>query len=399
MPDRRKMSLPLDGVVVVSLEQAVAAPFATRQLADLGARVIKIERRGSGDLARAYEDVVLGQSSYFVWLNRSKESLTLDLKSARAASVLWQLLSGADVLVQNLGPGAAARLGLSAEAVRGHHPHMIVCDISGYGSTGPWADRKAYDLLVQCETAMVSVTGAGTEVAKVGVSVADIAAGMYAFSGILTALYRRSRTGVGAHLEVSLFDALAEWMGQPGYYARHSGQEPARLGAQHASIAPYGPYVTADGDVLVMAVQTAAEWQAFCATFLDYPSLADDARFRRNPDRVDNRAALNEIIGMRFAEMPTAAAVELLDRAGVASARVSSVTEFLDHPVLSGRDRWRQVATPGGPISALLPPIMLDGAEARMASVPALGEHNRLILGQLGYASSDIERMEADGVI
>ena len=393
------VQLPLTGITVISLEQAVAAPFATRQLADLGARVIKIERRGTGDLARAYEDVVLGQSSYFVWLNRSKQSLTLDLKAPEASTIVARLIATADVLVQNLGPGAAARLGLGAAAVRERHPGLIACDITGYGSTGPWAERKAYDLLVQCETGLVSITGTETEVAKAGVSIADIAAGMYAFSGILAALYRRAGTGRGAHLEVSLFDALAEWMSQPAYYAQHSGHEPPRAGVQHASIAPYGPYSAADGGTLVLAVQTAAEWRAFCATFLGEPALADDPRFASNPDRVANRAVLNEIIGRRFAALSTAEATDLLDRATVANARLNSVSEFLRHPVLTGRDRWRRVTTPGGAISALRPPFTLDDDEAPMTPVPGLGEHNRLILAELGYSSGDICRLESAGVI
>jgi formyl-CoA transferase len=378
--------LPLTGITVISLEQAVAAPFATRQLADLGARVIKIERRGTGDLARTYEDVVYGQSSYFVWLNRSKQSLTLDLKAPEAGMILTRLLAMADVLVQNLGPGAAARLGLGAATLRDRHPGMIVCDISGYGSTGPWAERKAYDLLAQCETGLVSITGTETELAKVGVSIADIAAGMYAFSGILAALYRRAGTG-------------REWMGQPAYYAKHSGHEPRRVGAQHASIAPYGPYTAADSGTVVIAVQTAAEWRAFCAIFLGEPALSDDPRFARNPERVTNRAALNEIIGRRFAALTTAEAIELLDRATVASARINSVSEFVGHPVLTERDRWRRVSTPGGEISALRPPFSLDDDEAPMTPVPALGEHNRLILAELGYTSGDIDRLESAGVI
>lgn len=378
------MSLPLDGLVVLSLEQAVAAPFATRQLADLGARVIKVERPGGGDFARGYESSVRGQSGYFVWLNRSKESLALDLKSPLGREAVERLLPRIDVLVQNLGPGATARLGLDAATLRARFPSMIVCDVTGFGGDGPWAQRKAYDLLVQCEAALVALTGTPGEVAKVGISIADIAAGMYALTGILTALYERRSSGEGAHVEVSLFEALAEWMGAPAYYTRYGGRQPARAGAHHATIAPYGPVSVGDGGVVVIAVQTPQEWASFCTEVLDEPGLVDDPRFTTNPDRVAHRDELTAIITARCAQLDTPTLLGLLDGAGLASARVNSVADFLDHPVLRERGRWREVQTPGGPVEALLPPATRRGQEPRMDPVPALGEHTDAILAELG---------------
>ncbi|MGW2074720.1 CaiB/BaiF CoA transferase family protein [Streptomyces sp. NPDC001953] len=392
-------ALPLEGITVVSLEQAVAAPFATRQLADLGARVIKIERPGVGDFARAYDESVHGQSSYFVWLNRSKESVTLDLKSPGGREVLDRLLVDADVFVQNLAPGATRRLGLGAEDLAECHPKLIVCDISGYGNRGPWADRKAYDLLVQCETGVVSLTGSPEEPAKVGISIADIAAGMYAYSGILTALIRRATTGRGTPVEVSLFEALSEWMGSPAYYTAYSGLEPARFGAQHATIAPYGPFTARDGGTVLLAIQNEREWASFCEIFLKAADIAADERFHRGSARVANREELNSLIGERFAGLDAAAAVELLDRANVANARLNSVAEYWDHPVLAGRDRWRDVETPGGPIRALLPPATLGGVTPRMDPVPAVGEHTDTVLRALGYDNEAIKALHADGSV
>ncbi|MFH8616392.1 CaiB/BaiF CoA transferase family protein [Streptomyces sp. NPDC017979] len=391
--------LPLDGITVVSLEQAVAAPFATRQLADLGARVIKVERPGAGDFARGYDESVLGQSSYFVWLNRSKESVTLDIKTPGGREVLERLLGGADVFVQNLAPGATGRLDLGAGELAERHPSLIVCDISGYGSSGPWADRKAYDLLVQCETGVVSLTGSPAEAAKVGISIADIAAGMYAYSGILTALYERRATGRARAVEVSLFEALAEWMGSPAYYTAYSGTQPARVGAQHATIAPYGPYDAADGKTVLLAVQNEREWTSFCAVFLGDPALATDARFARGSSRVARREELNAIVAARFAELTAADAVALLDAAKVANARLNSVADFWDHPVLGGRDRWRDVATPGGTVRALLPPASLDGVDPRMDPVPAVGEHTDAVLRGLGYRDAAISALRAEGAV
>ena len=380
----QKGILPLSGITVLSLEHAVAAPFATRQLADLGARVIKVERPGSGDFARQYDDSVNGWSSYFVWLNRSKESIALDVKSERGQQVLHELADRADVIVQNLGPGAAARLGLAASEVRARDPRKIVVSVTGWGSTGPWADRKAYDLLVQCETGLVSLTGTPDEVAKVGVSIADIAAGMYAFSGTLSALYRRAVTGEGATIEVSLFEALAEWIGQPAHFTAGAGRQPGRFGAQHATIAPYGPFEAGDGHTVLIAIQNEPEWLRFCTVVLERPDVAADPLFASNTLRVVNRDSLNDTITDIFATLPTSELESRLSSARIAFAGVNTVGEFLEHPILAGRDRWRTVSTATGPVRALLPPIDL-GVEARMDGVPALGEHTAAILAELGH--------------
>jgi len=381
--------LPLAGVTVLSLEHAVAAPFATRQLADLGARVIKIERPGTGDFARQYDESVHGLSSYFVWLNRSKESVALDLKSDEGSAHLHELVGRADVIVQNLGPGAADRLGLSASAIRRRYPDKIVVGITGWGSDGPWADRKAYDLLVQCETGLVSLTGTPSEGVKVGISIADIAAGMYAFSATLAALYRRAGTGQGASIEVSLFDALAEWVGQPAHFTAGAGHQPGRFGAQHATIAPYGPFVAADGHTILFAIQNEPEWHRFCHRVLSRPELVDDPRFCSNTARVAHRRELNDAVSAVFATRSSADLERDLKQAQVAFAGVNTVAEFLDHPVLAARDRWREVDTERGPIRALLPPIDF-GAEPMMGPVPALGEHTEAVLAELGHAPTSV---------
>ncbi|WP_435156332.1 CaiB/BaiF CoA transferase family protein [Amycolatopsis sacchari] len=370
------MSAPLDGILVVALEQAVAAPLATRQLADLGARVVKIERPEVGDFARGYDRTVHGQSSYFVWLNRGKESLELDVK--RDKELLRALVARADVFVQNLVPGAAERLGLDAATLRAERPELIHCSISGYGPDGPYRAKKAYDLLVQCETGLVLSTGTPEAPAKAGFSVADIATGMYAYSGILTALYHRERTGEGASLEVAMLDALGEWMSQPAYFSRYGNEPPRRTGARHPSIAPYGPYRTRDGQVF-LGVQNDREWTVLCAEVLGDADLARDPRFATNTDRVANLEALTGLLESAFSERTADQVVELLDRAGIANARLRTPEEFTRHPQLAARDRWREVGTPAGPVRALLPPVVSDDWEPVLGAVPALGEHNEAI--------------------
>jgi crotonobetainyl-CoA:carnitine CoA-transferase CaiB-like acyl-CoA transferase len=367
---------PLEGLTVVALEQAVAAPLATRQLADLGARVIKVERPGAGDFARGYDRTVNGEASYFVWLNRGKESIELDLKDAADRAVLDAIVDQADVLVQNLVPGAVERLGLDAGSLRARRPDLIHCSISGYGSTGPYRSKKAYDLLVQCEAGLVSVTGTETDYAKVGVSVADIATGMYAHSGILTALYERTRTGQGSTLEVAMLDALGEWMMQPVYYAVYGGRPTRRTGARHASIAPYGPYRTGSGGTVFLGVQNDREWAVLCRDLLGRPDLPDDPRFAHNPERVENNELLTSLIETAFSSMNAEAVVERLEAIGIACAELRTPTQFFDHPQLSARDRWRTIDTPSGPVQALLPPVTVAGREPTMKPVPALGEHN-----------------------
>jgi itaconate CoA-transferase len=369
--------------MVVSLEQAVAAPFATRQLADLGARVIKIERPGVGDFARGYDATVNGMASHFVWLNRSKQSLTLNLKENGAKDVLNRLLARADVFVHNLAPGATERLGFGAERLREEHPRLIDCGISGYGSTGPYRDKKAYDLLVQCETGLVSTTGTPETPSKVGISAADIAAGMYAYTGILTALYMRERTGEGAAFEVSLLEALGEWMGFPAYFTGYGGSQPPRTGASHAAIAPYGPFEAGDGRVVFLGLQNEREWVKFCEAVLERPELATDPRFDTNSRRVENGEELDEAIDGAFKDLSSEEVISRLDGARIANARMRTVQEFLDHPQLEARDRWREVDSPVGPIRALVPPVTMQGVESVMEPIPEVGEHTDAILEEL----------------
>jgi itaconate CoA-transferase len=391
--------LPLEGIMVVSLEQAVAAPFATRQLADLGARVIKIERPGVGDFARGYDATVNGMASHFVWLNRSKQSLTLNLKENGAKDVLNRLLARADVFVHNLAPGATERLGFGAERLREEHPRLIDCGISGYGSTGPYRDKKAYDLLVQCETGLVSTTGTPETPSKVGISAADIAAGMYAYTGILTALYMRERTGEGAAFEVSLLEALGEWMGFPAYFTGYGGSQPPRTGASHAAIAPYGPFEAGDGRVVFLGLQNEREWVKFCEAVLERPELATDPRFDTNSRRVENGEELDEAIDGAFKDLSSEEVISRLDGARIANARMRTVQEFLDHPQLEARDRWREVDSPVGPIRALVPPVTMQGVESVMEPIPEVGEHTDAILEELDLDPDAVGSLREAGAV
>ena len=391
--------LALSGITVVAIEQAVAAPFATRQLADLGARVIKVERPGSGDFARHYDRSVKGLSSHFVWLNRGKESLTLDLKDPDAGDVIRQLVRRADVFVQNLVPGALGRLGLDSAALSAEHPQLITCDLSGYGASGSWATRKAYDLLVQCETGLVSLTGPAEAGSKVGISIADIATGMYALTNILVALYHRALTGQARPVSVAMFDALGEWMGAPAHFFDEAGYYPDRTGLSHATIAPYGAFPSADGELVVVAVQNEREWRSLCRTFLELPAVADDPRFESNSSRATHKEELESLLADRFAELPSEQAIALLDSAGVANARVRDMAAFLAHPVLAERARWRSLTTPGGAVRAMAPPVGLAGTESPMGPVPGLGQHTEALLEELGFDAGTVERMRGRGAV
>lgn len=391
--------LPLEGITVVSIEQAVAAPFATRQLADLGARVIKVERPDGGDFARGYDATVNGLSSYFVWLNRSKESLTLDLKRPDIRDILMRLIARADVFVQNLAPGAAQRLGVSAATLRARDPRLIVCNVTGYGSSGPFAAKKAYDLLVQSEVGLLSITGTEESPARVGISIADIAAAMYAYSGILTALVARGTTGHGTTVDVSLFDALGEWMGYAAYFAAYSGTPPPRSGAHHASIAPYGPVRVGDDGQVYLGIQNAREWSRFCADVLGRPDLERDSRFSTNPSRVRHRQELHDIIESTFAASTTSDVLARLDAAQIAWARMNSIEEYVNHPQLSGRDCWREIGSPAGRLRATLPPVRMDGVEPKMGDVPALGQHTAAILEELGVDRHMAAAWQREGAV
>jgi itaconate CoA-transferase len=397
------MMLPLEGITVVTLEHAIAAPFCTRQLADQGARVIKVERPGVGDFARAYDERVKGQASHFVWTNRSKESLTLDLKHERAPEVLSRLLAKADVLVQNLAPGAAARMGLSYEALAKDHPLLIVCDISGYGDDprqpGPYRDKKAYDLLIQSESGFVSITGGPDEPAKAGCSIADIAAGMYGYTNILAALIERGRTGRGKRIDVSMLESMVEWMGYPLYYAFDGAPPPPRAGASHATIYPYGPFPTGGGHTVMLGLQNEREWQAFCGKVLLQPSLASDERFNTNARRSAARGELRALIVEAFASMTAQQVVARLEEAGIANAQVNDMAQVWDHAQLKARDRWVQVETPGGPVPATLPPGAPNAQAVRMDAVPALGQHSDSILASLGYSAQQINELRREGAL
>lgn len=386
---------PLDGITVVSLEHAVAAPFCTRQLADLGARVIKVERPGNGDFARGYDQRVNGQSSHFIWINRSKESLALDVKQPAAKAALLELLKTADVLVQNLAPGATARMGLSYETLKELNPKLIVCDISGYGADGPYRDKKAYDLLIQSEAGFLSVTGTPETPSKSGISVADIAAGMYAYTNILSALLLRGKTGAGSHIDVSMLEAMGEWMGYPLYYAYDGAPPPPRTGASHASIYPYGPFQAGDGKTVMLGLQNEREWTAFCDTVLLQPDVVTDTRFDSNAQRNANREALQALIVQTFAALTAAQVVERLEQAGIANARVNEMADLWEHPQLQARQRWRTVGTPQGDVPALLPPGVNSAFDYRMEAVPAVGQHNASILAELGWSAEQIASVNA----
>jgi len=391
---------PLAGITIVTLEHAIAAPFATRQLADLGARVIKVERPGVGDFARGYDERVRGLASHFVWTNRSKESLTLDVKHPEAQAILKQLIRDkADVVVQNLAPGAAARLGLSYTALAKEKPGIIVCDISGYGDDGPYRDKKAYDLLIQSESGFLSVTGTEQEPSKAGASIADIAAGMYAYSNILAALMHRRETGRGQHLDISMLESLVEWMSYPLYYAHEGAPPPARTGASHATIYPYGPFPAGDGKVVMLGLQNEREWGAFCEKVLLQPGLAREERFATNSRRSAAREELRAVIVEAFVALTAEQVVARLDEAQIANARVNTMRDVWEHPQLRARDRWREVGTSAGVVPALLPPGSWEEGAPRMDAVPALGEHTDAILHELGYAPEDIAALRAANAI
>jgi itaconate CoA-transferase len=391
--------LPLDGLLVVSLEHAIAAPLATRHLADLGARVVKVERPQGGDFARAYDARARGIASHFAWCNRSKESLTLDLKQPQAHAALMKLVGRADVLVQNLAPGAAARMGLSFEALSPAHPRLIVCDISGYGDSGPYVEKKAYDLLVQAESGFVSITGTPETPAKAGNSIADIAAGMYAYSGILAALLERGQTGRGRRVDIALLESMTEWMGYPLYFGMDGAPPPPRTGAAHATIYPYGPFRAGDGRSVLLGVQNDREWKVFAREVLKRPELADDPRFAGNAQRVAHRDEIDAVAEEAFAGIGLEELVRRLDEAGIANGRINDVDAVWKHPQLAARHRWTEVGSPAGPLPALIPPGRRDAADARLGPIPALGEHSRAILAELDYAPTDIERLAAAGAI
>ena len=395
-----RQPLPLEGITVVAVEQAVAAPFATRQLADLGARVVKVERIDGGDFARGYDTAAAGLASHFVWCNRGKESIALDLKDPRGLEAVRRLVAGADVFVQNLAQGAAARLGLDAATLCAADPRLIAVDISGYGASGPYAGKRAYDMLVQCEAGLVSVTGTAEQPVKAGIPAADIAAAMYAFSGVLAALVRRGTTGLGGPVEVSMLESLAEWMGHPLHHAMHDGTPPARTGLAHAVIAPYDAYPTADGGRVLLSVQNDREWRRLAEQVVQRPELAHDPAYATNAVRVEHREGTDELVGGALAGLSTDEAVARLEAAGIACARLRDVREVAEHPQLAARNRWREVGSPVGPLRALLPPITLPGGDAaRMGPVPALGEHTGALLRAVGMTDDEIAALRRDGVV
>jgi len=390
---------PLDGVKVITLEHAIAAPFCTRQLADLGARVIKIERPGVGDFARAYDERVHGMASHFVWCNRSKESLTLDVKSPQAKDIFERLLEDSDVLVQNLAPGAAARLGLSFEALHKKYPRLIVCNISGYGSDGPYRDKKAYDLLIQSESGFLSITGDPDSPAKAGCSIADIAAGMYAYTNILSALLQRGKTGLGREIDVSMLESMVEWMSYPMYYAFDGASSPPRAGAAHATIYPYGPFPAGDAKTVMLGLQNEREWAAFCSQVLLAPELATDPRFSSNSKRTAAREELRDVIVAAFSQLTSDEVIKRLDAAQIANARMNDMSDVWAHPQLQERNRWVTVGSPAGQIPALLPPGISSASDVRLDAVPALGQHTEALLKELGYSTDAIRELREAAIV
>ena len=390
---------PLEGITVVALEQVIAGPFATRQLAELGARVIKIERPQGGDPARGYDATVKGLSSHFAWVNRSKESLTLDVKRREAKEILARLIEKADVFLHNLAPGAVERLGLGADELRRRDPRLIWCGLSGYGPAGPYASKKAYDLLVQCEAGLLSVTGTPETPVKAGIPAADIAAGMYAFASILAALLRRIRSNEGATIDVTMLESLGEWMGFPSLFTAYGGAAPPRSGPYHATIVPYGPFTAGDGETVFLGVQNEREFAAFCDRVLEKPSLKSDERFSSGPARFRNREAFHQEVETVFRRLRASEIVERLEAADIANARLNDMLGFWRHPQLAARGRWAKVGSPGGALDMLKPPFNLSGFEPRMEPIPALGEHTRAILGELGYAKEALDAFAASGVI
>ena len=393
------MIRPLDGITVISLEHAIAAPFCTRQLADLGARVIKIERPITGDFARNYDQRVNGMSSHFVWTNRSKESLCLDLKNPKAFEVLLKLLEKADVVVQNLAPGSTERLGLSIEKLKVLNPRLIVCDISGYGNDGPYRDKKAYDLLIQSEAGFLSVTGTEGTPSKAGSSIGDISAGMYAYSNILSALILRDRTGEGSHIDVSMLETLSEWMGFPMYYAFEGASPPVRSGSSHATIYPYGSFLVGDGNTIMLGLQNEREWQVFCEKVLKNPNLVNEEKFSLNTKRHENRLQLEKIILDCFSNKNIHEVEELLETAQIANGRLNEMKDLWEHPQLTSRNRWQEIGSPVGPIPALLPPGVNNQFEYRMDSIPSIGQHSEAILQELGYDKHAIQEMRNSQII
>ncbi|WP_048441662.1 CaiB/BaiF CoA-transferase family protein [Caenimonas sp. SL110] len=389
----------LEGLTVVTFEHAIAAPFCTRQLADLGARVIKVERPGAGDFARGYDKRTRGLASHFVWVNRSKESVTLDIKHPQGKDVMQALIASADVVVQNLAPGAAARLGIDWATLSAKHPRLILCDISGYGPDGPYRDKKAYDLLIQSEAGLVSITGTEQEPAKSGASVADIAAGMYAYSNILAALLRRGVTGKGSHIEVSMLEAMTEWTSYALYYTYDGAAPPVRAGASHAAIFPYGPFTAGDGVTVILAVQNEREWESFCRTVLKRPDVMTNAAYAGNLQRVGKRDELKQLVDGVFQGLTGEQLVERLDEAGIANARMNDMQGVWEHPQLKARDRWTEIDSPVGKLRALFPPGMNREDDPRMDPVPALGEHTDAVLAELGFAAGDVAALRTAGAI